>query len=717
MYPKVRLARHLRIATSSAAIALVAGTAQADFDRPDFNFYGMTGAIDTPTALSQPDGEIAVTVGYFGNVTRGTLAFQGLPAVQGAFRYTKYSGLNLLNEPRYEDYFDRSFDISVRLLNERRFVPALKIGLQDFAGTGVSSGEYLVATKTFGDRLAISAGLGWGRLGSFEPIGETGERGPIDAGEGGDFNADQWFRGDVAPFGSVIYRATDDLTLMAEYSSDAYTLETGNERPASSRILERESSFSFGAAYHINEAVSLGGYYLYGSEFGLRLTFSGNPYRPPVEGSVGPAPAPVAERPSRATSPDRWSQDWAAVPRVQSALLTALADEAGEAGLTVEAFEVLGPDAVEVRFRNPSYGATAQAVGRMARALTRTMPSSVETFRIVPSVDGIPASAVTIRRSDVEALVAAPNAAAQLRAVTGIGNARGPNPGATLNSEVFPRFDWSVGPFVRRIFFDPAAPLRLGVGVRARASYEPRPGLVFSGSVSRILAGNLDDTARDSNSALPPVRTNFPRYNEESDIAIDRLTTAYYFKPAPELYARVTAGYLERMFGGLSTELLWKPVGSRLALGAELNYVAQRDFDQTFGFQDYDVATGHVSAYYDVTDEFNVQLDVGRYLAGDVGATLTLTREFTNGWEVGVFATQTDVSSEDFGEGSFDKGINIRIPVGWFTGRPSGSAFGTTIRPITRDGGARLNVDGRLYDKIRDYHAEGLDAQWGRVWR
>ncbi len=76
------------------------------------------------------------------------------------------------------------------------------------------------------------------------------------------------------------------------------------------------------------------------------------------------------------------------------------------------------------------------------------------------------------------------------------------------------------------------------------------------------------------------------------------------------------------MFAGISGELLWKPVDSRLALGAEVNYVYQRDFDQLFGLQGYSVVTGHVSAYYDLGNGFEAQLDVGRYLAGDIGGLL-----------------------------------------------------------------------------------------------
>jgi hypothetical protein len=179
----------------------------------------------------------------------------------------------------------------------------------------------------------------------------------------------------------------------------------------------------------------------------------------------------------------------------------------------------------------------------------------------------------------------------------------------------------------------------------------------------------------------------------------------------------MTVGYLERMYGGISGEVLWKPVTSPLALGVEVNYVKQRDFDQLFGFRTYDVVTGHASAYYDFGRGYIGQVDAGRYLARDYGTTLTLSREFANGWKFSAFATFTDVSSEEFGEGSFDKGIRIEIPVSWITGRDSRNEFGTTLRPVQRDGGARLHVQGRLYDTVRDYDKHGLNSQWGRVWR
>jgi len=77
----------------------------------------------------------------------------------------------------------------------------------------------------------------------------------------------------------------------------------------------------------------------------------------------------------------------------------------------------------------------------------------------------------------------------------------------------------------------------------------------------------------------------------------------------------------------------------------------------------------------------------------------------------------TNVSSEEFGEGSFDKGIRLEIPVSWLTGRPSRNKVSQTIRPVLRDGGACLNVRNRLYEVTREARAQQLSRGWARFWR
>ena len=353
-------------------------------------------------------------------------------------------------------------------------------------------------------------------------------------------------------------------------------------------------------------------------------------------------------------------------------------------------------------------------MGRTARLLTGLAPEAVARFDIRLAANGMPVTSVVLRRADLEELEFHPVAPDLMRARSRITDAPVP---LAPDPARYPAFTWGLDPYLTPSFFDPDSPLRADAGAALSLRVEPMAGLVIAGKLHRKLVGNLDKTIRPSTSVLPHVRSDGYLYAKGGDTSVPELTAAWYFRPGQDLFGRVTAGYLETMYGGVSTELLWKPQNSRLALGAELNYVRQRAFDEIFGFGDYTIGTGHVSAYYQFDRGYYGQLDVGRYLAGDVGATLTLAREFDNGWKIGAFATLTDVSARDFGEGSFDKGITLTIPIDWITGKPDRRAISTTIRPVQRDGGARLSVPGRLYETVRGQQASTLDASWGRFWR
>ena len=289
--------------------------------------------------------------------------------------------------------------------------------------------------------------------------------------------------------------------------------------------------------------------------------------------------------------------------------------------------------------------------------------------------------------------------------------------GAIQSDGLYPRFKWGVSPYIATSLFDPGKPVQADIGLRLNARYEFAPGLFASTSITKKLYAGIERGTFPSRTKLPPVRSNADIYATEGDPSIERLTLAWIAKPAPELYSRITVGYLERMFGGGSAELLWQKADKPYAIGAEINYVKQRDYDQLFGFQDYGVVTGHISGYYSFAGGYQAQLDVGRYLAGDYGATLSLDREFANGIKVGAFATLTDVPFDTFGEGSFDKGIRISLPLSFLTGQPIQKVLKTTVRPLLRDGGARLDVENRLYDTVRTYQEPNLDAAWGRFWR
>ncbi|EKE74331.1 hypothetical protein B30_01355 [Celeribacter baekdonensis B30] len=469
---------------------------------------------------------------------------------------------------------------------------------------------------------------------------------------------------------------------------------------------DHKTPFNASLSYGFKNGGEVSVYALHGSEIGIMGSIPITPQKPKFPSGIEEAPPTLMPRQTQAAL----SWDANSVRQKDSSLSMALKDQ----GLTLEGITIEG-DTATVRFVNGRYPAEAQALGRAARVLANQLPADITTFRLEAMANGVTTSRTTLRRSDLESLEYDLDGSWRSFARADFEDAA--HSEAAPIAGIYPKFNWRITPYLDPSLFDPDNPVRADFGVQAAASLEPARGLVFSAAVRQPVAGNLDTSTRPSNSVLPHVRTDSAEYAKQSDLEIKYLTAEYFFRPGKNLYGRATVGYLETMYGGVSGEVLWKPVNGPLALGAELNYVKKRDFDQMFGFQDYDIVTGHASAYYDFGRGYLGQLDVGRYLAGDYGATFSVDREFDNGFRVGAFFTLTDVSFEDFGEGSFDKGIRFSVPVDWLTGAATQGGYGTTIRPVVRDGGARLDVRNRLYDVVRNSHTNELEDRWGKFWR
>jgi len=203
--------------------------------------------------------------------------------------------------PEGPTLYDRSFDLKLQLIQEGPKWPSMVVGLQDFLGTGVYSGEYFAATKSFLDGdLKVTGGFVWGRFG-----GVAGVRNPLcrnnnrfctrtsEQGSGGLVDFGQFFSGeDIGFFGGVEFETPiRNLNVKAEYSSDDYDVEQ-DRGPFSRKI-----PFNFRAEYQVVEGVDVGAYYMYGSEIGVRLTLSGNPFQPPAVVDGEAAPQPLASRP------------------------------------------------------------------------------------------------------------------------------------------------------------------------------------------------------------------------------------------------------------------------------------------------------------------------------------------------------------------------------------------------------------------------------------
>ena len=198
---------------------------------------------------------------------------------------------------------------------------------------------------------------------------------------------------------------------------------------------------------------------------------------------------------------------------------------------------------------------------------------------------------------------------------------------------------------------------------------------------------------------------------------VDNLQLTWIDKPDDNWYAQAYGGYLEMMFAGVGSEVLYRTLGSQWALGLDVNYVIQRDPESQFGLFTEEIQfdpltnstyrvqtgafTGHISAYYQPRWEWLsdtlIKVGVGQFLAEDKGYLVDFSKQFKSGVIAGAYAAKTDLSAEEFGEGSFTKGFYLSIPFDLMTVNPSRNRAIISWAPLTRDGGQTLRRKYHLY--------------------
>lgn len=682
------------------------GTANAEGEPGNalsFNTFGRPGLIDMPIGATAPDGTLAFSYTYSEGFTRNALFFQFAPLMAATLRY---GGNGSANDAGIRPNYDRSLDFVLTPFKETSKRPALSIGLQDALGTGAYAGEFVAATKTsVNGRLSATLGLGWGRLASrggfSNPLAELapqlGTRPARDVGRGGRPAPDQWFRGDAAVFGGVAYQATDKLTLTAEYSADDYTQFT------STGILTAKSPFNLGLSFQVFDGIYANAAYLQGTKFALGFSIQTNLKQSPYAGSREKLPAYVVPSNRGPASPE--------IAEIEDTLEQMF----DPSGLTLLNAEVEG-NVLRVAFVNRVYDMEAQAFGRAVRWMTHVAAPNIERFELVSVVSGMPTTQMTLSRADIEAAEHATFGTEMLRDRSVISTAPAHHPGYLADFEAAPEIAWGIGPYAKVTLFDPDEPRRVDVGVEGSVRVRLGEGLMAATTLQKRLAGNRNE-ARTSNSVLPKVRSNQSLYDQTDNVRIENLYVSAFHRLATDVYSRATLGYFEQMYAGLSGEILWKPFDRNWSLGAELNHVVQRDFDGKFGLRDYNVSTGHVSVGHHLDSGYYGKVEAGRYLAGDLGATFIVGRSFANGWDLSAYATLTDVPFDDFGEGSFDKGIRLEIPMAALLGTARRHKYRFAINSINRDGGQRVSVPGRLSEVLEGYSGRELSQTWSRILR
>jgi len=406
-------------------------------------------------------------------------------------------------------------------------------------------------------------------------------------------------------------------------------------------------------------------------------------------------------------------------PGLDKAELDDLKKGLSDQGATLLAADLQAPR-ISLYVAQGRYRRIPQAIGRISRAAAATLPPRYEEIRIV-LVDGdVEVLSATLYRRDLEAaFVPGQGSLDELWLRTRLEAPTFDMDAASQQIEEaqqYPSFAWSLRPALRQTLGRPEQFILYQFWARLNGWVNLAPGVTAKGSLGFDIANNFDKLQVESDSVLPRVRSDIKEYLAEGTTALTELNLNYTFAIAPEVYGHVYGGLMEEMFGGVGGEVLYVPFGKDWAVGLDLNWVQQRDYDQWFDFQDYDVVTGHVTAYYHYSPlDMDMSVKAGRYLAGDIGTTFQVSRTFDSGIAVGAFASFTDVSAEEFGEGRFDKGIYFYIPLDQLYVKYVRSAIAWAWRPTIRDGGQILNIPQPLIGTVSAGRINTFQGDWRRV--
>lgn len=684
--------------SKKTTLALVVGSVLSSVSHADTQIkvtpsqmvQGGNGLIQTPTARMREQGGMAINYTDNGEYRFWSVNIQLYDWMEATARYTDvrtqfYSQVESFSGD--QTLKDKGLDVKFRLWKESYYLPDISVGFRDFGGTGFFESEYINASKSVGP-FDFHLGLGWGYLGTADDITNPFcelresfcERPGGFSGRGGKVDYDQFFKGTASFFGGVEYQTPwEPLTLKLEFEGNDYSRDRAGE-------LEQDSRWNIGAVYRYKD-LDLSLNYQRGNTIGFGVTYRFN---------MNTASQLKFDEEPRSLMNRRPPQK---IENVNKSRL--YNDMYRLGGFVLSDAEIEDTKATfygtQVAYRNQD-----EAIERIGRVAASELPDSVETYHIVDNRGGQP---MVDTQVDAEAFIEAARYESVQAEIKQTYKREDPS------QEVLDAYEpentkglfYSADFFWTQSFGNPEAFYLYQTGIMLNSGYAFNEKFSIMGGARLTLLDNFDKfnyLVDNEEVSLPRVRTRVREY-VSNDAWLDTAFLHYKDRLSDDVYGQVYAGYLETMFAGLGGEVMYRPVDSNLAYGIDINYVKQRDPFKQLATEDYEAITGHASVYWkpEFLDDTQITVSAGQFLAKDRGVNIDYAKRFDSGIIVGAFAAFTNVSSEEYGEGSFTKGFYISIPTDLFLLEPSkGRGFFPWI-PISRDGGQMLQRPVRLINQ------------------
>ena len=252
------------------------------FNYNSFNNHGVIGLVNMPTARFYDESSYGLTL-YNGEPDQKiTMTSYPYDWMEASFFYMNIENDQLCRGNAFgqnfcQGYKDKGFNFKLRVKEEGIF-PAVALGINDIAGTGFYSSEYIVGSYGI-NNIDFHLGLSWGTLNgsknSFKnPFGfiddQFYDRPNSYEYNGGQFQPSRYFSGEKAsPFFGISYALNSKILIK---------FETDNTlTPGQVCYKKAESNYSFGIDYAVNKNFSIGIANERNNYFSAKFVYKDNP--------------------------------------------------------------------------------------------------------------------------------------------------------------------------------------------------------------------------------------------------------------------------------------------------------------------------------------------------------------------------------------------------------------------------------------------------------
>ncbi|MEZ8337478.1 YjbH domain-containing protein [Vibrio cyclitrophicus] len=683
--------------------------------------FGGVGLMQMPTGRMAPEGEFNFSASFNNEYYFYNVSLQVMPWLETTIRYTQVQDL-LYSGGGNQDcsqnsfsgctkYTDKGIDFKLRLIEEGYYLPEVSVGMRDFGGTGLFDGEFVAATKRFGP-VDFTLGMAWGYMGTSgnftNPLCKASDKyceRPSEAkGNGGSVDFERWFKGDAAIYGGFEYQTPyKPLTLKLEYDGNDYSQDFPVVRGGVD--MTQHTPWNVGAVYRFTDWGSAKVSYERGDTLTLGFDLSTN-FNEMY--SVWRDTETAELRPS-------------GVETVYDIDMAALASQLETIAGYEQAQILVDDNSIVVKGTQVKYRDRDIAVERGATVIANAVPSYIDTYKIIENDKSMELTETTVNAQAFKA--AANNHYLNAQTSDASHTHELERKKSVIYHDGRERFDVSISPNLAQSFGSAENFYLYSLGLYTNASFWALNNVELSGSLYVNLIDNYDKfnytVPSDGTDQTPRVRTLFRSYVDDP-VRLDRLQLTWFEDYGSGVYTQAYGGYLESMFAGVGGEILYRPFNQNWAIGADMTAISQRDPESWFGTFDQEIqvnpddssrtykvidkgTTGFITGYYtpqwDFLSDTLLKVGVGKFLAGDIGTRVDFSKQFKSGVIAGAFVSLTDMTTEEYGEGSYTKGFYVSIPFDLVTVKPSSSRAGFTWLPITRDGGQVLNKQYNLFDQ------------------